>query len=95
MVEMNACSEPEHIEAHMHLSLPYPLGLLHLRLTTLLFETGRVNRVFLSSSTDDKNYSNVDLHQLPHAHHCFHLLCAACVVRVLFDLFICIIPIIL
>ena len=32
MVERNVCSEPEHNEAHMHLPLPSPLDLLHMRL---------------------------------------------------------------
>ena len=32
MVGRNACSEPEHDEAHMHSSLPHLLDLLLLRL---------------------------------------------------------------
>jgi len=75
MVGRNACSELEHDEVHMHFSLPRLLDLLHLRLAIHLIETGRVNRVHLSSSTLINNCSSVILNHLPHAHHCFHHLC--------------------
>ena len=75
MVEKKTYSRPGHNEAHLICHCLASLTYYIYDWMTILIEPGWVNQVPFSSSTSNNSCSSVDLHHLPHAHHCFHHFC--------------------